>query len=337
MARKLSSIFLILAHLAILPGCQSFTYFGKSTPAPENDGTRQRNDTPIYSTASAQETIVQSPAKPLEPQPTIELIQKRKPLEGSTGIVTLELEGDKSANAQPAPLPQLVNDKTEYEPIVLALQRMLEGRHQDAIKQLSAYDGDKQELFLRLLPILSTLVKKRIEDLSTQEVAVLTKQIDGLKDNLRPRSELIVSRMCYCKEVKGFARVLALPDTHAFLAGTPDRFGEQVQVYVELKNFASEPISDGLFMTKLACSLELRDAKQVVWSKRFDPNETTLRASSRLNDFYSRFGFYTPPLPAGTYQLTLNVSDETNAKNVRVASRTMEFRVTPVANQIAPR
>ncbi len=336
MTRKLYPILLFFAHLTILPGCQSFPYFGNSTndsPHPPHDRVKSQPPEVDHAISTANAREEPKPARTNLPEgPPREAEPKKKP-DGITGIVTLEPDAGKPVIVQsPGPLPQLIADKTDFEPIVLALQRMLEGRHQDAIKHLSAYDGDKQELFLRLLPILSTLVKKRIEDLSTQEVAVLNKQIDGLRDQFRPRSELVVSRMCYCKEVRGYGSYVPLPDSHAFLAGTKDRIGEQVQLYVELKNFASEPTKDGEFLTKLSCSLELRDAKEVVWSKRFDGGETTLRRSSRLNDFYSRYGFYVPALSPGTYQLTINIADETNPKNVRIASKSIEFRVTPVAN-----
>src|SRR5262249_44973888 len=156
-------------------------------------------------------------------------------------------------------------------------------------------------------------VKKRMDDLSPQDVAVLNKQFQGLIDVIRPHSELIISRMCYCEEVHGYAWYRPLPDNHAFLTGTENRIGELVQLYVELKNIASEQTKAGDFLTKLSCSLELVDTTgKKVCSKSFDGNETTLRRSARLNDFYSRYGFFVPAIPAGTYQLKLQIRDETN-------------------------
>ena len=171
----------------------------------------------------------------------------------------------------------VVEQKGEFEQAVLALQYMLEGRHPDAIKALAAYDADKQELLLRFMPVFVTLIKKRLDDMSSEEVAVLNKQLFRMIDQLRPRSELTISKMCYCKDVFGYGSYNALPDHHPFLAGTENRIGEKVQLYIELKNFASEPTKDGEFLTKLSCMLELHDAaEKKVWSKRVEAKETAL-------------------------------------------------------------
>jgi hypothetical protein len=360
MTRKLPwGLLLWFAQLTILPGCRHIPYFGSTADeSSETNFTHEqmRVDTTkshLLSTADAREEHNRTAARPPEAlgQQTGPLsIQPfrlapdtdgpKKPPDGGTGIITLEtgLEPATPKNVgvsvQTAPPQIAAQKKSEYEPIVMALQRMLEGRHQDAIKFLSAYDNDKQELLLRLLPPLATIVKKRVEDLSTQEVTVLIGQYQATIDDLRPRGELIVSRMCYCEEVRGYAWYRALPDNHAFLAGTQSRIGELVQLYVELKNVASEPTKEGEFLTKLNCSLELVDSTgKKVWSKSFEGNETTLRRSARLNDFYSRYGFYVPPVPAGTYQLTLRIADETNSQKRRVAQKSLDFRVTPVATQ----
>jgi hypothetical protein len=115
------------------------------------------------------------------------------------------------------------------------------------------------------------------------------------------------------------------------VAGTKDRVGDEVQLYVELRNFNSEKTKDGAYLTKLTCTLELHDAAgKNVWSRTLDRIETARRA--RLNDFYRNYIFYVPAIPAGTYQLTLQITDETNPEQRRVARESVVFRVTPVAN-----
>src|SRR5207244_1632272 len=167
-----------------------------------------------------------------------------------------------------------IDKKADLEPIVLALQCMLEGRHPEAIKHLSAYDAEKQELLLRFLPPLTVMVKKRLADLTPEDIAVIHKQFVSILEEIRPRSELVIGKMCYCKKVRGYGDYDALPDHHQFLTGTESRIGEMVQLYIELKNFASEPSKHGEFLTKLACSLELHDsAGKKVWSGSFDGKE----------------------------------------------------------------
>jgi hypothetical protein len=348
-------LLLCFTHLTILPGCQHIPYFGSTAgenpkelydhappkPSESSEDVSHAGEViivPNYENSNAKNQALSTAGKLLQGMAR-EIKEKEKPNEGVTGIVTLE-PGQAPGTLKNVgvelkdPLPQIVvQKKSEFEPIVMALQRMLEGRHQEAIKFLGIYDDDNQELFLRLLPPLTILVKKRMEELSPQDVAVLNKQFQGLIDALRPRSELIVSKMCFCEEVRGYAWYRPLPDNHAFLTSTDSRIGELVQLYVELKNIASEPTKEGEFLTKLNCSLELVDsAGKKVWSKPFEGNETTLRRSARLNDFYSRLGFYVPAIPAGTYQLTLHITDETNPRQRRVAQKSLDFRVTPVAN-----
>jgi hypothetical protein len=351
MTRKLPcGLLLYFTVLTILPGCQNMPFFGKAAgegpkefPVHEQTRPAEVADTK-YSTQDKHDvstSLRDFPDAKLPKAPLLETgltrpdAEKNKTRnEGVTGIVTLEPAVEPIGMQAPSPLPKLVENKREYAPLVEALQCMLDERHEEAIKHLRAYDDGTQQFFLRLLPPLTILVKKRIEDLTPQEVAVLIDQIDGLRISLLHRSELVVSKMCYCKQVKNYAYYEAMPDNHAFLAGTESRIGEQVQLYVELKNFESKQTKEGEFLTKLACSLELHDAGgKKVWSKRIDSSETTHRRRSRMNDFCSNYSFYVPALPPGTYQLTLNIADETNPERRRDAHKSLVFVTTPVANQ----
>ncbi|MBI3823721.1 MAG: hypothetical protein HY289_13715 [Planctomycetes bacterium] len=332
MTRKVS-ILLLLSHLTIFAGCRQIPYYETDSDH-VFDGRRVKREQPL-STAAGRDDEPRTPAK-LPSGPTI-AAEAKKPSTGVPGVVTVESPAQappqKIAFQDPPPLP-LVEKRGNRESVVEALDYFMKGHHAEAIKALSVYEEDKQQVLLRWLPICAMLVNKRIGDLTTQEVGFLNKQLDGLRDSLLPRSELIITKMCFCKEVRGFASFDALPENHQFLTGSQDRIGELVQLYIELKNFASEPTKDGQFVTKLSCLLELHDqAGKKVWSKPLESNETTLRRSARLTDFYSRYGFYVPALPAGTYRLTLHVADETNSQLRRVAERSVAFQVTPVANQ----
>ena len=183
------------------------------------------------------------------------------------------------------------------------------------------------------------LVKKPIDELSPPEVSVLSDQLSSILAMLRPRSELGINKMCFCRRIRTFGLVEALPDNHAFLAGSADRTGELVQLYAELKNFASEPTPEGDYLTKLACTLELRDAGgKTVWGPyTYDRRETTHRRQTRLNDFYSNFSFYVPAIPPGAYVLTIQIADETNPELRRVARKSLDFRVTPISGQSSSR
>jgi hypothetical protein len=347
MTRKLRwYLLLCIAELTILPGCQYLPYFGNTeTPCEVRESAKSSN-TQSQGISTAQmpdrgypRDVNPDPLKAWLAQQAAE--EKPKQNAGLGSIVTIEAGPEAKLPPLPVipttpPLPQLAAKQRDYAPLVQALQDMLDGRHEEAMKHLGKYDDATQELFLRLLPPLTILGKKKVNDMTPQEVTVLINGLLNLRETLIPRSELTISKMKFCKWVKAFGSFQELPENYAFLTGTADRLGEEVQLYVELANFESKQTKGGDYLTKLACTLELHDSdgKQVKkWS--VDSTKTTHRSRSPMNDFYSNYSFYVPPLPAGAYRLTIRLADETNpdAKQRRTASESLVFRVTPAVSQ----
>jgi hypothetical protein len=219
------------------------------------------------------------------------------------------------------------------EPIVEAFQCILEDRHPEALTHLQKYDQPTQELFLRLLPPMALLTKKGLDKLAPAEVAVLNDQLQSLLTTLRPRTELAINKICFCESIKGYGNYKPLAEEHSFMASTGNRPGELVQMYVEVKNFSSE-LRAGVFETKLASTVEIRDGKgDQVWFHRFDDGKTPLKSRTHLNDYFNHYSFYVPNnMPPGAYKLTVEVTDETRPETRRTARKTLEFRVTGVAN-----
>jgi hypothetical protein len=214
-------------------------------------------------------------------------------------------------------------------PLVEALQCMLDDRHQEALQHLQAYDAETQEFFLGVLPTLTLFTKKRLQDLSTQEVAVLYDSLQGVLVRVRPRTELVIEKMCFCDWVKGYG-VYQPRAARPFLASTPSRPGDQVHVYLELKNFASEKAASGLYETRLKVTGEMRDAdgKVVAPAWVWMDGEEPLRSRTRLHDYSNDYVFYIPVLAPGNYQLVLRVLDQTLPDHPREASKTVDLRVT---------
>lgn len=318
----------------------------KSLPQLEtNDRVKPKKDAPLPGPIEPQEPILPTPsAEPLK-GPKLDASKKYKPsfleLPGAVQPVALESPRDGVLTAQvlpqQLPLIPLVEQKSAkraLHPVVAALEAILEGRQPDAIRSLEVYDKDTQEFYLRYLPMLTLFANKRIDELTPREIGVLNEQLIGLVDMLRPRSQLTITKMCFCSNIRAYADYVALPDNHAFLAGAKDRLGELVQLYVELKNFACEPTPGADFMTRLVCTLEMHDAKdEKVWSHTYDRNLTTYPRKTRLNDFYSNYRFYVPAIPPGQYRLTIQIADETNPDLRRVVRKSLDFRVTPVVGQ----
>ncbi|HZZ79892.1 MAG TPA: hypothetical protein VFE62_15340 [Gemmataceae bacterium] len=356
--RQKSEAMVWVTLLALVPGCALFDRGYGSAPKVD-DEIIVIDESPVRAPKNTIEQVVETPRN-FEYQPTVQLLpgpprsveplptleEGKKP--GIVGTLTAEqisrtaptvdnmidAMGVKKTSAQgPAPAPA-VGRNSDLAPLVLALQLMIDNRHPEAIQALRAYDDETQEFFLRLLPPLTVFAKTPISKLSPQEIQLVQELLYSLRDQLRTRCALDVNRMTYCKSIEGFGNYVPLPDNYAFLKASGNSPGEKVQLYVELRNFASIKGTDGIYLTKLSCKLQLKDANnKEVWKWAFDPKETTHRRSACLNDYHGSFSFYVPSIPAGTYKLDLTVVDETLPDVRRVAHKSLDFRVTPVANQ----
>lgn len=222
------------------------------------------------------------------------------------------------------------------EPLADALQCVLENKHDEALRHLSVYDAETQELFLGLLPTLSILSKKKLTELSVAEVSVLHEQLYSLIGTLRPRTPLAIAKVCYCEWVKGYGNYKPLPEGHAFSAPTASRPGELVQLYVELRNFVNVS-RQGAFETRFCSSVEICDGRgEVVWTWRFEDEKQPIRSRTPLSDWYNNYSFQVPKsLPPGMYRLTIQVTDETVPESRRVARQNLEFRVAPPVTRVA--
>jgi hypothetical protein len=227
-------------------------------------------------------------------------------------------------------------DRPALEPrvaLVDALHCVISNRSTEALELLQQYNQSTQEICLRLFPILALASQKPMEQWSPSEVANLNEQLQSLSDSLRPRSQLVIGKACFCKSVKSYGIYEPLPEAHAFQASTPTRYGEAVQLYVPLRNFASEKSKEGtetIYTTRLTSVVELRDHKdERVWQQRF-PNEGPIRSRSLLSDLYNNYCFNVPnDLPAGSYTLIIRVTDNTLASQPpRTAEARLTFRVT---------
>ena len=341
MARKLVRRLLLgLTILALLPGCQSLFH---SSPVAADESKKgyevplQAAPPDLHSTAVSREVKSPTPKEQEIVVPPGALPPSPPRSVGTPGSVVVEKEPlspspPQLIATQPA-LPN-VEEPHKLAPAVQALHMRWTANTPKPLEHLKAYDSDTQEVMIRLFPLLTSVIKSPIEKLSSQDIQLMYETLCALGVRIRPRTELIISKMCYCREISGYGAYEALPDNHAFLAPTPDRPGERVLLYVELKNFMSEQLAKGDdYQTKLTCSLQVIDARgEKVWSYTYPRNETTQRRRTRLNDLYSNYSFYVPTLPPGTYQLAIQIVDETLPDWRRVAHEKLVFRVTPVVN-----
>jgi hypothetical protein len=290
----------------------------------------QQESKPQYVTVVAEETkprIVPPKTQPpelpeIKPPPT--LVDKPP---------FVPTANDKGPDLPPFKTIESVVQERPQEPLTLALQCILENRHNEALEHLKKYDPATQELFIRLLPPLALTCKKSLARLSAAEVAALHDQLQGLQATLRPRTELVIDKMCFCESVRAYGVYKPLPAHSSFIAGTPTRPGDFVQLYVELRNFASEP-RGGVFETRLASTVEILDPQgRQVWFKNFEDGKKPYRSQTLLHDYYNTYSFHVPHLPPGTYSLKLQIVDETRPDARRSAHKTLDFRVSALSRQ----
>ncbi len=226
--------------------------------------------------------------------------------------------------------PPLVGQKPSTpppdEPLVGALSCLLKKQLAEALTKLQRYDPATQEQLMRLLPAVVLLGEKGVDGLAPAEAAALQEQVQQVLVALRNRNGLIIDKMCLCEHIAGFGQFKALPEDHAFQAGTSRQAGDWVQIYVELRNIASEQ-QGTYYTTALNGTVSLNDGQgKPIWTYNYRQREQPLRSSMPRSDCYRAYDFYVPAVPPGRYTLTFEVVDETRQPH-RTAKRSVDFVV----------
>jgi hypothetical protein len=216
-------------------------------------------------------------------------------------------------------------------PLVGAFRCLLEKGPEEAAECLKRYGPEERECLLALLRLTAGLGEGDLDRLPPQELAEALDRLAALVQSLRPKAPLTLDKVCFCRKVGGFGRYEPVPQGHAFQAGTGDRPGERVQVYAELRNFATRP-RDGAYENVLASALEVRNERgeRVV---ALNPGTFVDRCQAPRQDYFLNIQVHVPPrLPPGRYTLWLTVKDVTPAADgkpapPRVARRSLDFRV----------
>ncbi len=235
----------------------------------------------------------------------------------------------------PAPLPtQTVSKSAPPDPMLVAVVRaFLDNRPDLAKKQLETLDAANQELLLQLIPALVRASQVNLNQPNT-EVGDLARQVEAALAVLTARAPLSIEKACFCKGVRNFARYEPLPDRPTFAAGM------WAEMYVEVKNIPSVPASSPAegegFLTRLVCTLQVRDAAGAVVPLPDQNNKLvpTLHDDKRdftrtpVRDYFLLFRVRTPAKP-GAYTITFEVQDPASDRtgSGRAVSRTMSFRV----------
>lgn len=214
-------------------------------------------------------------------------------------------------------------------PLVAAVRAYLDNRPDVAVAHLKALDKPNQELMLQLIPAIVRASAVDLSRATPHEIGVLAGQLEAPAAALAARAPLFVEKACFCRWVKNFGRYDPLPAGHAFPPGA------LAELYIEVKNVPSEPTSspgegDG-FVTRLACTLQIRDAAGGIVEltdatrKPVPALAETKRDFTRtpIRDYFLLFRFPVPP-KSGDYKAVVEVRDPATG---RAVSRTLTLRV----------
>jgi len=318
---------LLLAGLPTLPACLVSTGSGtpvETTPPPQTAGVTTLHRSIFADLRPGESRPLNEPATGVlasdPPPPTIPPPDVPTTAEMTTPVAPLP----------PTPLPEKVTRSSPpADPMLVAVVRaFLDNDPGKAKKLLEGLDAPNQELLLRMIPALVGASQTSLGQ-PTTEVGDLAKQVEAALAVLSARAPLAVEKACFCRAVRNFARYEPLPERHAFAPGT------WAEVYVEVRNVPSIPASSPTegegFLTRLVCTLQVRDAAGAVVPLPDQTNKPvpTLHDDKRdftrgpIRDYFLLFRFRTPSKP-GAYTITFEVQDPASG---RAVSRTMPFRV----------
>jgi hypothetical protein len=234
--------------------------------------------------------------------------------------VTVTQPAPAEPKSSPAPDP----------PLVWAMRCFLDKRPVEAMEALKRYDKTSQDLLLCMLPLAARLGEGSLQRATPREMSNTVSELNRVADTLAPRAELVIDKMCFCRFLKDsdkfgmFGVYEPLEEDHPFYPG------ERKRLYIELRNFTNERVSNG-YQIRLKSHMQIRDYRgAIAWELGFPELRADITKSPR-HDFCDQFGFVVQPnkVPPGRYTLWLRVTDVPTG---RTAARSLDFLVVPARN-----
>jgi hypothetical protein len=227
----------------------------------------------------------------------------------------------------PVPPPPLSPTAVEKLPPVAAALRAVMNKHpEQAARELEGVDTPRRDRLLALLRLAVDLEEQSLDRLSPAEVDATLEHLHALSRQLRPRAPLKIQTACLCQTIQGFGQYERIAADHAYSTGSAGKSGGRVQVYAEVSNFASKPVSEGRHETSLSTALEVEDASGKVVST-MNLGTCADQSQSPRSDYYLNFQFHVPAsLEPGDYTLRIIVKDIT-AGAPREARTTLPLKI----------
>ncbi len=205
---------------------------------------------------------------------------------------------------------------TTVDQTKLRLLQLAAGQRDDALRPLTGTSGAEQEFWGEQLFGLATLLDdQRIPD-AQRRAAEAAQHLREATAKLGQAATLVVRNLAFCTEVTSYG-VFKPFSKYEF------KPGQEVLLYAELENFASEASEKG-YHTSLKSSYQILDSRGArVADQDFAVTEELCRNPRR--DFFIRYFVYMPKrIYDGHYTLQLTIEDELSKK---VGQSTIEFTI----------
>jgi hypothetical protein len=184
----------------------------------------------------------------------------------------------------------------------LRLLYLLAERPDDAVGEIELLPAAEQEAFKQLMFGLSTWLSADEERRPTLRNARVLRSLKDASAELAAAAKLDVKNLRFCESVEGFGWYKEFP-TAQF------RAKQQVILYAEVDNFASEKKSQDTYETELQVSYQIFDDGGTLLDERELPLDKEVCRNQR-RDYFLAYRIYLPDgIAAGRYRLELTVED----------------------------
>ena len=201
----------------------------------------------------------------------------------------------------------------------LRMLYLLAGRRDDAVRPIASIAPPLQEYWSKQIYSLATWLDTQQTDDDATRAAETKRILEEATARLGESAPLVVRNLAFCTEVQSYGC------TKRFKS---DEFvpGQEVLLYAEVENFASEPTADG-YHTTLRSSYQIFDSRgQRVADHKFANTEETCQNPRR--DFFIGYRLCLPNrIYPGKHTLQLTIED-TNAQKVGQSSIELTIKDT---------
>lgn len=202
----------------------------------------------------------------------------------------------------------------------LRLMYLVDGQDDKALAEAKGLDAESQQILQAQVRAFISARSGTGRDPAARATEML-EPIDELRNQLRNKADLHVSRVILCTKIEAFGMYEPI-DPPQFAAGRKN----PVLVYIEVDNFKSEKTASGFYRTLLSVRPSLLNRSgEELWSANYENIEDLSR--QRRQDFFLTVNEVLPgTLTPGEYTLKIEVEDVLAGK---INGNTAKFKIAP--------